>query len=224
MAYYFYLGNVLLPIPPSKLELKISNNNKTYDLINYSQINVLKNPGLSSLEFEVVLPNTKYPFAMYKNNFQNAKYYLGVLENLKVNRSAFQFIVVRKFPNGKDIFNTNIKVALEEYTITDTTEEGFDTKVKIKLKQYKEYSTKKVQVTIKQYRPPAVTRTVTTNNTAVAKPSGQNYTVKRGDCLWNIAKRFYGNGAKYTTIYNANRSKIRNPNLIYPGQFLWIPS
>ena len=224
MAYYFYLGNVLLPIPPSKLELKISNNNKTYDLINYSQINVLKNPGLSSLEFEVVLPNTKYPFAMYKNNFQNAKYYLGVLENLKVNRSAFQFIVVRKFPNGKDIFNTNIKVALEEYTITDTTEECFDTKVKIKLKQYKEYSTKKVQVTIKQYRPPAVTRTVTTNNTAVAKPSGQNYTVKRGDCLWNIAKRFYGNGAKYTTIYNANRSKIRNPNLIYPGQVLWIPS
>lgn len=224
MAYYFYLGNVLLPIPPSKLELKISNNNKTYNLINYSQINVLKNPGLSSLEFEVVLPNTKYPFAMYKNNFQNAKYYLGVLENLKVNRSAFQFIVVRKFPNGKDIFNTNIKVALEEYTITDTTEEGFDTKVKIKLKQYKEYSTKKVQVTIKQYRPPAVTRTVTTNNTAVAKPSGQNYTVKRGDCLWNIAKRFYGNGAKYTTIYNANRSKIRNPNLIYPGQILWIPS
>lgn len=224
MAYYFYLGNVLLPIPPSKLELKISNNNKTYNLINYSQINVLKNPGLSSLEFEVVLPNTKYPFAMYKNNFQNAKYYLGVLENLKVNRSAFQFIVVRKFPNGKDIFNTNIKVALEEYTITDTTEEGFDTKVKIKLKQYKEYSTKKVQVTIKQYRPPAVTRTVTTNNTAVAKPSGQNYTVKRGDCLWNIAKRFYGNGAKYTIIYNANRSKIRNPNLIYPGQVLWIPS
>lgn len=224
MAYYFYLGNVLLPIPPSKLELKISNNNKTYNLINYSQINVLKNPGLSSLEFEVVLPNTKYPFAMYKNNFQNAKYYLGVLENLKVNRSAFQFIVVRKFPNGKDIFNTNIKVALEEYTITDTTEEGFDTKVKIKLKQYKEYSTKKVQVTIKQYRPPAVTRTVTTNNTAVAKPSGQNYTVKRGDCLWNIAKRFYGNGAKYTTIYNANRSKIRNPNLIYPGQVIWIPS
>lgn len=224
MAYYFYLGNVLLPIPPSKLELKISNNNKTYNLINYSQINVLKNPGLSSLEFEVVLPNTKYPFAMYKNNFQNAKYYLGVLENLKVNRSAFQFIVVRKFSNGKDIFNTNIKVALEEYTITDTTEEGFDTKVKIKLKQYKEYSTKKVQVTIKQYRPPAVTRTVTTNNTAVAKPSGQNYTVKRGDCLWNIAKRFYGNGAKYTTIYNANRSKIRNPNLIYPGQVLWIPS
>ena len=226
MAYYFYLGNVLLPIPPKKLELKISNQNKTYDLMNYSEINVLKNPGLTSIEFEVLLPNVKYPFAMYKNNFQNAKYYLGILEKLKVNRSAFQFIVIRKFPNGKGIFDTNIKVSVEDYTITDTTDEGFDTKVKIKLKQYREYSTKTVKVTIKQYKPPVVTRTVTTNNTAAvaSKPSGQNYIVKRGDCLWNIAKRFYGNGSKYTTIYNANRDKIKNPNLIYPNQVLWIPA
>lgn len=224
MAYYFYLGNVLLPIPPKKLELKISNQNKTYDLMNYSEINVLKNPGLTSIEFEVLLPNVKYPFAMYKNNFQNAKYYLGVLENLKVNKSAFQFIVIRKFPNGNSIFDTNIKVSIEDYTITDSTDEGFDTKVKIKLKQYREYSTKTVQVTIKQYKPPVVTRTVTTNNTAASKPNGQNYTVKSGDCLWNIAKKYYGNGSKYTTIYNANRDKIKNPNLIYPGQVLWIPA
>lgn len=224
MAYYFYLGNVLLPIPPKKLELKISNQNKTYDLMNYSEINVLKNPGLTSIEFEVLLPNVKYPFAMYKNDFQNAKYYLGILENLKVNKSAFQFIVIRKFPNGNSIFDTNIKVSIEDYTITDSTDEGFDTKVKIKLKQYREYSTKTVQVTIKQYKPPVVTRTVTTNNTATSKPSGQNYTVKRGDCLWNIAKKYYGNGSKYTTIYNANRDKIKNPNLIYPGQVLWIPA
>ena len=224
MAYYFYLGNVLLPIPPKKLELKISNQNKTYDLMNYSEINVLKNPGLTSIEFEVLLPNVKYPFAMYKNNFQNAKYYLGVLENLKVNKSAFQFIVIRKFPNGNSIFDTNIKVSIEDYTITDSTDEGFDTKVKIKLKQYREYSTKTVQVSIKQYKPPVVTRTVTTNNTAASKPSGQNYTVKSGDCLWNIAKKYYGNGSKYTTIYNANRDKIKNPNLIYPGQVLWIPA
>lgn len=225
MAYYFYLGNVLLPIPPKKLELKISNQNKTYDLMNYSEINVLKSPGLTSIEFEVLLPNVKYPFAMYKNDFQNAKYYLGILENLKVNKSAFQFIVIRKFPNGTGIFDTNIKVSLEDYTITDSTDEGFDTKVKIKLKQYREYSTKTVQVTIKQYKPPVVTRTLTTNNTAAAsKPSGQNYTVRSGDCLWNIAKRFYGNGSQYTKIYNANRDKIKNPNLIYPNQVLWIPA
>ena len=226
MAYYFYLGNVLLPVPPEKVELKVKNKNKTYDLINFAEINVLKNAGLTEIEFEVLLPNTKYPFAMYQNGFQNAKYYLGILENLKINRSAFQFIIARRFPNNKTIYDTNIKVALEEYTINDNAKDGFDTKVKIKLKQYREYSTKTVQVTIKQYKPPVVTRTVTTNNTAKSnpKPSGQNYTVKSGDCLWNIAKRFYGNGSKYTVIYNANRDKIKNPNLIYPGQVFWIPA
>ena len=195
--------------------------NKTYDLMNYSEINILKSPGLTSIEFDILLPNVKYPFATYKNNFQNDKYFLGILENLKVNKSAFQFIVIRKFPNGTGIFDTNIKVSLEDYTITDSTDEGFDTKVKIKLKQYREYSTKTVQVTIKQYKPPVVIRVVTTNNTSNAskKPS-----VRSGDCLWNIAKKFYGNGSKYTTIYNANRDKIKNPNLIYPGQILWIPA
>ena len=56
-----------------------------------------------------------------------------------------------------------------------------------------------------------------------ASSAKRTYTVKRGDCLWNIAKRFYGNGAKYTKIYDANTNKIANPNLIYPGQILVIP-
>ena len=49
------------------------------------------------------------------------------------------------------------------------------------------------------------------------------YTVKKGDCLWNIAKKYLGNGAKYNLIYNANKDKIKNPNLIYVGQVLTIP-
>ena len=184
MSYYFYLGNVLLPVPPKKVDLKINNKNKTYDLINNLQINVLKSPGLTDIEFEILLPNTKYPFAMYANGFQGAKYYLGILEKLKTGKTPFQFIIVRKFPNNKDIYSTNIKVAIEDYTITDTTDEGFDNKVKLKLRQYREFSTKTVNVTIKQYKPPVVQRTITTNNTASApaKPSGQNYTVVRGDC------------------------------------------
>ncbi len=55
------------------------------------------------------------------------------------------------------------------------------------------------------------------------KVNSRTYTVKSGDCLWNIAKKYYGNGAQYTKIYNANKSKISNPNLIYPGQVLTIP-
>lgn len=52
---------------------------------------------------------------------------------------------------------------------------------------------------------------------------GTSYTVVKGDCLWAIAKTFYGSGAKYTLIYNANKGIIKNPSLIYPGQILTIP-
>ncbi len=49
------------------------------------------------------------------------------------------------------------------------------------------------------------------------------YVVVKGDCLWNISKKFYGAGRQYTKIYNANTDIIKNPNLIYPGQVLKIP-
>jgi nucleoid-associated protein YgaU len=53
--------------------------------------------------------------------------------------------------------------------------------------------------------------------------SSKNYTVKRGDTLWAIAKRFYGNGILYKKIFNANRDKIKDPHWIYPGQVFKIP-
>lgn len=58
---------------------------------------------------------------------------------------------------------------------------------------------------------------------AVSVTCSESYTVVKGDCLWNISKKFYGSGAQYTRIYNENKDKIKNPNLIYPGQVLTIP-
>jgi len=55
------------------------------------------------------------------------------------------------------------------------------------------------------------------------KPTPRTYVVKKGDCLWNIAKRYYGSGPLWPRIFDANRSKIKNPNLIYPGQRFVIP-
>lgn len=49
------------------------------------------------------------------------------------------------------------------------------------------------------------------------------YTVVPGDTLWGISARFLGNGARWKEIYEANRDKIKSPNLIYPGQVFIIP-
>ena len=63
------------------------------------------------------------------------------------------------------------------------------------------------------------------DDTSPAPSQATTYTVVKGDCLWNIAKKFYGSGSKYTVIYDANRVIIGgNPNRIYPGQVLSIPA
>ena len=47
--------------------------------------------------------------------------------------------------------------------------------------------------------------------------------VQKGNSLWRIARKTLGGGVFYTEIYNNNLTKIKNPNLIYPGQVFNIP-
>ena len=52
---------------------------------------------------------------------------------------------------------------------------------------------------------------------------GQSYTVQSGDNLSKIAKHVYGDANKWHAIFDANRDKIKNPDLIQPGQVLTLP-
>jgi nucleoid-associated protein YgaU len=51
----------------------------------------------------------------------------------------------------------------------------------------------------------------------------QRVVVGRGDNLWSIARRIYGSGVRYTTLYSANEAQIRNPANVYPDQVLETP-
>lgn len=215
MGYEFYMDKMLLPVTPSKLEIKIKNKNKTYDLINETEINVLKSAGLSEISFEATFPNVKYPYAVYKSGFLTANYFLNQLELLKTNKQPFQFIVTRLFPNGKSLFNTNIKVTLEDYTIKEDVKQGLDTVVTIKLKQYKDYGTKVCKVTIKQEKqvakPQPVAKPVETRPASPTAPAFDVLTaVKktiRGD---------YGNGQARKNALGSHYSEVqRQVNLNY---------
>ena len=48
--------------------------------------------------------------------------------------------------------------------------------------------------------------------------------VQPGNSLWRLARRSYGEGLRYTEIYEANKDQIRNPDLIYPGQVFVLPT
>ena len=227
MAYEVYLGNVLCPIAPSKIDTKIKNQNKTMNLINDGEINILKTAGLTEISFDLLLPNVKYPFATYKSGFVNAKVFLDEFEKMKAEQKTFQFKVIRKFPNGNMLFDTDMKVSMEDYTIKEDAKQGFDIVVSVKLKQFKDYGTKVCKIVstddeTKTVSPQTVRETE--NSPAPTGDTIKTHTVVKGDCLWNIAKKYYGDGSKYTAIVDANSDKITNPNSISVGLVLVIPN
>ena len=70
-------------------------------------------------------------------------------------------------------------------------------------------------------------RTITAHLDAVVKPAtpaARSYTVQPGDTLYGISQRYWGNGKYWPALYRANQSKISDPNLIYAGQVVTIPS
>lgn len=222
--FRFYLANMLLPITPSKLSLKVKNMNKTVTLINEGEVNIIKTKGLREFSFEFLLPFQNYSFAAV-SKAKKQKSYLDKLNQLKINKRPFQFVVKR--PKG---FKTNIKVTLEDLNITEDAQEGRDIKVSVTLKEYRHYGTKKVVFV--QPPAPAAGETnqeekkeeakITENRDASTAQKPKTHIVKRGDTLWGLAKKYYGNGSLYPKIVSAN-PKIKNPNLIIDGWELVIP-
>lgn len=210
-----------MPQTPAKLSVKISGKNTTVTLLNEGEINFLKYPGLTEITLPLVFPMLTAS--------KRPDYYLTLLERAKTQRTTTQFIMTRTTPAGQLLFDTNIKVSVEDYTIEESATNGLDVSVEVKLKQYRDYSTKTVAIksTVKHNdsKDTAVKKTATVQTTrpATNAPQTKTYAVKKGDTLWGIAKKYYGNGAKYPTIYNANKGKIKNPNLIYVGQVFTIP-
>lgn len=225
--YSFFLDGVLLPVAPEKMSIKIKNQNKTMTLINDGEINILKSAGLTEIDFDALIPALPYSFARYQSTFQSTTVYLSKLEQLKSSKKPFQFIVVRSMPNGTPMAQTNMKVSLESYTITESVKDGFDTMVNIKLKQYKEYGTKVVQMS----KNTISTEPQRSTENAPEPETETTHNVQTGDCLWTIAKKYYGDGSKYGLIYEANKNLIDGANAgkglnkytVYTGQNLVIP-
>lgn len=239
--FYFKDGSdvLLFPITPSELNIKVGSNNKVVTLISEGDINILKSPSLIEVEFEARFPMRDYPYSRRVSSFQS---YYDKFKKLKEEKKSFRFIVARSTPNGQRTWDTNLLVALEEFEFTEDAEEGDDVLINFKLKQFKEYGVKTIKVknTNTNTNTNKTSKTTSTSDKARSTDNktstSKSYTVKSGDCLWNIAKTFYGNGSDWKIIYEANKSIIEstakkygkqsssNGHWIYPGTKLTIPA
>ena len=227
--YEFYMDGVLLPVTPGALTIKVANQNKTINLINEGQRNIIKTAGLSKISFSALLPNREYPFARYSGGYQPAQYYLSKLESLKNACKPFEFSVIRIDDSGEELMSAQpMTVSLESYELAeDAGSYGVDVMAKIELLQYAPYHTKSIEFKKSESSTTTKKATVTQNRDTTTAPA---------DTLWDIARVKLGNGTKWQSIYNLNKATIEaaakkhgrssssNGWWIYPGTVLKLPS
>ncbi len=131
----------------------------------------------------------------------SAEYFLEEFERLKTSEQPFRFVVWRHRPTPitsrdggyseyNELFDTNMLVTLEDYSIVDDAEEGFDIMVSINLKQFRPYSTK--TISLKELQDGSKVAVVNTDREDYSKTKLPTYyEAKKGDTFWGVAKKFY---------------------------------
>jgi nucleoid-associated protein YgaU len=71
---------------------------------------------------------------------------------------------------------------------------------------------------------PTATQAPTATAIPTATAAATSTAVVRGDTLWHLAARHLGDARRWPALYEANRDAVRDPDLIYPGQELKLPS
>lgn len=214
--YRFYLKQgetqFLFPVTPSQVQTKVGNCNETVQILQMGQANLLKNAGLEEVRFRALFPGRQYHFVQVEEGFREPSYFLERLKDFKSAKKPVQLIIFRRLADGSQIFCSNVEMGLEEYTIVEQGGEQGDFWVEIALKEYR-----KMQSIA--YRPVSGGNILEKQPAQrPAKEAAKTYVVKKGDNLWNIAKKELGDGRKFGEL--AKKNGISNPSLIYPGQVI----
>ena len=220
-AVFFDYNNITyrLPVNPEQIETTSVQANQKYEILKLGQIAIPTHMELKEYSFECELPYNPLHYVETSGGFRDADFYLRLFEQWRNEKTPVRFIASNGI--GDDI---NTLVLIEELTVVERAGEEGDKYVAFRLLEYREYGKKSAVVTTPT--PAGTVKAVAKKEEpapAVNPKSNGSHVVQSGDTLWAIAKKYYGDGNQYTKIVNANKDKIKNPNLIYPGQQLVIP-
>lgn len=196
-----------LPILPPNFEISVGNLNTVVNINELGDINLIGKSGLKALNLSTFFPDQQYYFVEY-SGFPPPYKCKDKLENWRVSEDPIRLIITTT--------GINMLVSIENFNFGERDGTG-DLYYSLDLK---EYINPKVRTIAKVSEP----KRPVPKKKKIPPSTEKTYVVKRGDSLWAIAKKFYGNGSQYTKIYNRNKKVIgSNPNLIYPGQKYKIP-
>lgn len=205
-----------IPVLPEKVTVSIGSKNTSVQIAELGEIVIKQARPAFQFSIKSFFPVGRFP-GLTVPEIVPPLTYVAKINSWLNGKLPVHFIVTGI---GIDVFCT-----IEKFSYY---EEGGDTGTiyfELTLKEYREVTIRQVQVAEEK-------ATVDETETRVDNTSPpKTYTVVAGDCLWNIAQKFYGNGSLYTKIYEANKDVIDARNkghrvpkyTIYVGQVFTIP-
>ena len=215
--YFKYKGKKYkLPVNPEEIKRSREMHVETYQVLNAGQVSVPSYCSLEEFTFETEFPSRSYHY-LESGARADADYYEKMFRSAQKELTPVQFIASNDITD-----DISMRVLVTSVEAVEKAGEEGDKYLTLKLLEYKAPNKRFVAVqtpaaVVKKEEPaaaPAPSPAVTENKT---------HTVQKGDTLWAIAKKYYGNGSQYPKIVSANPD-IKNPNLIYPGQVFTIPT
>lgn len=202
-----------IPVLPAKLNVSSPGKNERVTVLELGEVLLLRKKGLRILSWESFLPVSKAPYTV--GQIRDPVSIVQAIQKARDQKSPVRFLIT-----GTDL-DCNLRMGIDSFEYEERSGELGDLYYTIKLYEWKDISPKRIVLPEKKEEP---AKTQEPERPGKPEQTSKTYTVKPGDCLWNIAKAIYGKGSDYTKIYNANKGVIgSNPNLIYAGQVFTIP-
>lgn len=207
-------SQIRFPMMPEKLTIGADAKFMSYSIISLGDVKLPRGKGIEEVSWSGTFPGESRKGAPFIKAFTKPDSLIKNLRSYRDKGTKCTLLVT-----GTCI---NLTVYISKFTGKYVGAGDFQYEIEfIVAQEIKIYTTSELKISTPQAPRPAPKKQ--TKKTATESKT-QNYTVKSGDCLWRIAQRFLGDGKRYTEIYNLNRDKISNPDLIYVGQVLRIPN
>lgn len=211
-----------LPVLPEKIEVSTSGNNKTYDISQLGEINVIKLGKLTEIAFESFFPASWYPGCNVSQQelFEPSHYIVDRITKWRESKQPMRLVLTG---GPMDI---NIPVSIERFTWSESGGAVGDIAYQIALKEYRFYAARKVQVAT-QSGSASVAMPKLLSAAPAARPDTRvqpkTYTLVAGDNLWKVAQKFLGDGSKYKQIQTLNGIKDSELKRLPVGKVIKLP-
>lgn len=206
---------IRFPVTPSEVSCETSANISTESVNDLGNVSLFSGVELRTIPINSFFPNRQYSFCTY-NNVEPPYEFVSKIEKWQNEGKKLRYIVSDGY--------TNIPVMINSFSYREQDGTG-DVYYDLSLIEYKEIKLNKTTSSTDNNSNNNSTDRTTEN---APKPTGENKTHKvvKGDSLWAIAQKYYGDGSQYPKIKEANKDKytsLNNNNIIYSNWELVIP-